>query len=442
MDTEERLRQLLAPMESMDVRCIGLKSGSGWRVKQLYAKPYESEPCVPERVMYPQYLYLRAKLSVPEFLALLDVLKSPEAPILVQGETLTHHALSLNGYQHFPGYVRWGMITSPFPTWHFGGSWNTLSGVVSQYDPVGDPLVGGDDTPYFPRAIDGEAWYLFEQAPVGPNPSLPDLEISIIDRRAYFTGIDIDGDSYTVHSEGAAIDRCRLHLYTSLPHVEGKPAELESIFHIDGEPDTIAFALICDGEWLDRREVNVAGLARWNAEDVRMTSDADETLSIKELIARRGESLILEFKSNAGEPGKPAEKNRFLKTVVALANTQGGIILVGVDDDQNVIGIQPPDSKERIQDLIEQSITGAPHVEIVPDEVDGKIVLVVRVDAGADKPYGLICDTNKYMYYVRRDGSNKFAKPEDIWHMLPNTRSQHWSDDRLPFPGYPMPGEW
>ena len=52
---------------------------------------------------------------------------------------------------------------------------------------------------------------------------------------------------------------------------------------------------------------------------------------VKEL-AGKGEGLQIEFKKKAAYPEK------IVREVIALANTQGGTLLIGVDDDGTVSG--------------------------------------------------------------------------------------------------------
>ena len=67
--------------------------------------------------------------------------------------------------------------------------------------------------------------------------------------------------------------------------------------------------------------------------------------SLRMLIAR-GESDELEFKStlrtnlSTGKPGKEIEY-AWMKTLTAFMNTDGGTLLIGVEDDGTVLGIEP-----------------------------------------------------------------------------------------------------
>ena len=90
------------------------------------------------------------------------------------------------------------------------------------------------------------------------------------------------------------------------------------------------------------------------------------------------ESRTREFKSTV--------TNTFLKTVSAYANYGDGVILFGVDDDGNAVGIENPkqvclDIENRINDSIEP----VPEYEISVDQK--KQVITLKVFEGMHKPY-------------------------------------------------------
>jgi len=78
------------------------------------------------------------------------------------------------------------------------------------------------------------------------------------------------------------------------------------------------------------------------------------------------------------------------RTVCGMLNQQGGIVIVGVLDDGEVIGIH--DSKMLVDELHEYlatSISPLPLVSAACHEVNGKKLIVVDVPQGADKPYSV-----------------------------------------------------
>lgn len=108
------------------------------------------------------------------------------------------------------------------------------------------------------------------------------------------------------------------------------------------------------------------------------------TVRIEELLAQP-EGKVLEFKQDLSSP-----KN-ILKTLVAFANTAGGIMLIGIEDGTRaVLGVDNPlDKEERLCSLIADSIEPrlAPGVEIV--NWKGRSLLAVEVYPSALRPHWL-----------------------------------------------------
>ncbi len=78
------------------------------------------------------------------------------------------------------------------------------------------------------------------------------------------------------------------------------------------------------------------------------------------------------------------------KTIIAFANTEGGTLWIGVDDDGNAVGIDDVDGQMlRIGNMVRDSIR--PDLSLFVNceraERDGKTVLHVEVQRGTDRPY-------------------------------------------------------
>jgi predicted HTH transcriptional regulator len=106
-----------------------------------------------------------------------------------------------------------------------------------------------------------------------------------------------------------------------------------------------------------------------------------------------------------------------MKTVAAFANGEGGTLLFGVDDDGTVIGLGVHDAREtvdRLTSLISDWVR--PLVDFHPDlaDLDGKQVLLVCVNAGAEPPYGVGTTDRNVVYYVRRGATTFPATPADV----------------------------
>ena len=110
-----------------------------------------------------------------------------------------------------------------------------------------------------------------------------------------------------------------------------------------------------------------------------MTSD-----DVKRLAAM-GEGQRLEFKNRVPRP------ERIAREVIALANTDGGKVLVGVDDDGTVLGVK--DAQEEFYALrtaLEDRILPPVDLGFEPVRISRtREVLVVHVPASDDRPHVL-----------------------------------------------------
>ena len=102
-------------------------------------------------------------------------------------------------------------------------------------------------------------------------------------------------------------------------------------------------------------------------------------------LAAMGEGRHLEFKNRVPRP------DRIAREVIALANTDGGKVLVGVDDDGTVLGVK--DAQEEffaLQAALADRIVPPVDLGFEPVRVSRtREVLVVHVPASADRPHVL-----------------------------------------------------
>jgi predicted HTH transcriptional regulator len=151
---------------------------------------------------------------------------------------------------------------------------------------------------------------------------------------------------------------------------------------------------------------------------------ADPSQQVQALI-REGENESLELKSSvrwnfkAGRTGKEMEL-AWLKTVVAYLNTEGGVILLGVDDAGEVLGLDKDgftnDDKalRHIENLIARHIGPAyfPYIRSRMISVEGKKVLII--DCGTSpKPVFLKHDKGED-FYIRTGPASRSLAPSEI----------------------------
>ena len=128
-------------------------------------------------------------------------------------------------------------------------------------------------------------------------------------------------------------------------------------------------------------------------------------------LARLGEGYHLEFKRRVSSPV------RIAREAIAFANTWGGSILVGVDDDGTVLGVK--DADEEIFDL-KRAFTDHCHptvgysLEIVPI-TRKRDVIIANIDASPNKPHALVDPQSETRdVFVRVDEHSVLASDEMI----------------------------
>ena len=105
-----------------------------------------------------------------------------------------------------------------------------------------------------------------------------------------------------------------------------------------------------------------------------------------EEILKQSEDKSLEFKKEV-----PKNRQNLLKTVVAFANGAGGNIYIGVNDERTVTGIkeEPFDLEEKLASIIYDSISPIPNVFFQTSAFKDKLIFIIRILPGANKPYYL-----------------------------------------------------
>ena len=101
---------------------------------------------------------------------------------------------------------------------------------------------------------------------------------------------------------------------------------------------------------------------------------------------KAGESVNIEFKVEV-----PKRSEKYIKSVIAFANTAGGKIIIGVDDESHEIVGVDKDEVFKIMDSITNTISDICYPQIFPnigvDTIEEKCVIVIEIYPGANRPY-------------------------------------------------------
>ena len=151
-----------------------------------------------------------------------------------------------------------------------------------------------------------------------------------------------------------------------------------------------------------------------------------------------GESKNIESKVSL-----PDKSEKYVKTIVAFANTQGGKLIVGVDDkNHQVIGVEN-DILFQTMDAIATAVSDSCMPQIIPDiepqTVEGKTIIIVSVEAGKNRPYYLKSKGKENGTYIRVAGTSRQAFPEKIKELEMEGARISW--DELTCVGYTVTEE-
>ncbi len=123
---------------------------------------------------------------------------------------------------------------------------------------------------------------------------------------------------------------------------------------------------------------------------------------IKKLIAE-GENLHLDFKFCISDSRKIA------RTLVAFANTEGGIILIGVRDNGSIAGIRSDEEIYMVDTAAHLWCSPVISYTVKQHDHAGKTLVEVKVEEGREKPYRVKDEQGKWLAYFRHADQNLLA---------------------------------
>jgi predicted HTH transcriptional regulator len=124
-----------------------------------------------------------------------------------------------------------------------------------------------------------------------------------------------------------------------------------------------------------------------------------------------GESNRLEFKEKI-----PKDPKKYVKSAIALSNSQGGKIIFGVADDGKIVGMEGDLSalRDQIIDEIAKDCVPQINANSYMSSINGKNIIVIDVVPGISRPYYLKSEGMVNGTYVRISASTRAAGPETL----------------------------
>jgi Putative DNA-binding domain len=174
----------------------------------------------------------------------------------------------------------------------------------------------------------------------------------------------------------------------------------------DGLGSGAWLALHRDEELLDRRPLD----ANWRSKEFDIEHDF---MTQAEVLISGGEGLTTEFKQQL--PGKDPEV--VMKTIAAFANRDGGVILFGVTDEGQPVGLGSDNSRgdiDRLTSLINDWIRPRVEVHLSEVTIGAARLILLAIAPGMNPPYGVGTSNKRITYYIRVGATSTPASPEDI----------------------------
>jgi ATP-dependent DNA helicase RecG len=135
-----------------------------------------------------------------------------------------------------------------------------------------------------------------------------------------------------------------------------------------------------------------------------------------------GETLQTEFKSAKVHPEALAA------ALVSFLNTAGGTLLLGVEDDKSVTGIEEVDTAcQRVEQILANNITPRATAYIEAVDYAEQQLLRITVPQGLDRPY----QTKKGQCFVRVNAGKRLASREEIRRMYLAVRAFYYDESTV-----------
>jgi Putative DNA-binding domain len=284
--------------------------------------------------------------------------------------------------------------SAPFSSSYERLEWPVTETTLSMYSSQGQEpqgnLIAEDDSPSFLSFyVAAASFFWLDRQPTGGTVT-QGIMYRHQDLRGRINGVRITTGAVEVEVEGSELDGMMVELPGDAPGPRQSislPAGHQGSHKVEFElerglpPGT--WALLCRGiEWVDQRNLSVTR-ARGNEAGVEFVLDAATRL---EALVGGRERQNVEFKRQV--PGDEDNKRQIMKAVCAFANGNGGSLLIGVDDDRELVGVDER-AVSKIADqptnMVSAWVEPKPPIDFatlpIPDSE--KVVLEMVVGAGA-----------------------------------------------------------
>ncbi len=143
-------------------------------------------------------------------------------------------------------------------------------------------------------------------------------------------------------------------------------------------------------------------------------------------IVKQGESETLEFL------GARTHISTLARSICGMLNQQGGVILWGISDDGDIVGLDDAESRGReLNNFVAQHLTPSALFSVFVHQISDKHLAIINIPQGADKPYSL----NREIW-IRVGRSTLKADGEVTSSIVERSAAQLGRWERDPMPGF------
>lgn len=412
------------------IKCITIRERADWKIALILIKAYlKNDPIENIKSMRYDDIHFLNDFKTTDQLLLLIKSLSLQNPIDIDGEKVPiNNKISFNDYMLLPSNNEY----HNFPGYFYNARLDTTLLYNS------DPLLNYN-FPFYPDVYHAiKDWIGFRDFYYNSDAKLNSILIFLPECRARIAELKLGGKFLKVNFEikedifkrGIRLKGRWIIDETSVPiscDITSSEIELEKAENANG----IELYLIDSKNIIFDHHAETSyqsmGQERIFVND-RLKDQNEASLVLKAKESGEGEQV--EFKPYIE---KGSAKNKELgETIIAFANTKGGTIYMGIDDNCNIEGVEKnilrkapnefkfngqsyEDYKGNLRQSITKSLNRIPVIELKYVDIGGHKILLIKVEEGTERPY---FDRNTNETFIRKGSNNVIANPDnDMKHL-------------------------
>ncbi len=274
----------------------------------------------------------------------------------------------------------WSYVSSSWPFYYFEIN-------VPQRDQPDRRALAKKDLPLYPNWYSGVHYFLG----IGDKPedcqNPRGIALVLPDPRARLDEVLLSGRTINakVRTGEAKAKGLLVKMFASLGERHHADVQLSAEHHLaentfDFAPTVVSVHLVTDGdsERLDGRDIDL----RWGTVPPGVIVERSQETLVE--LMERGEGDTVDYKESLSAS---VVQDKLPKVVSSFANTRGGVVFLGVDDEGEPVNSIDRKARDTISQVLTAHLEPLPSVEFRALQHRGFDLVAVLVAEGADKPY-------------------------------------------------------